>query len=767
MELNEIKIRNAYSIKRDLILVYKEGKKRKLHRIKGFFWYVIIKTVDWKKNKNKLISSGLIKGFVELGDYTKIQADKSDGKWSDATSLIKVLDQYEIEHFEGDLHTAKRFLVDNEMEVSSEYDILYFDIETDDTNRKIEIGATRILSFGAIDNNGRSYYFDDDDEKVLIKKALKLFLKYDIITGWNIDDFDIPYLEKRWEQFSKSKKRYKGSLVPWHKVAKIDMLRRARKLFKEDASLKSYSLENVSQHFLKKGKIKFEGKVVDLDKETLQKYNMHDVELLKELDEKTGMIDLIAKECVMAKCLIRDFAGVYVSVPLDMMILREAHKEGIWCPSKKVVGEEVNYVGGLVFDPEIGYHKNVYVFDFTSLYPSIIMTSNIGFDTLVKERKEGGWETIKNPGTGADFLKSRESVVSKVVRQLVEERQSYKKLRLDLVAQGKMESEEYTQARANEIIVKELSNSVYGIMGNQALRYYDTKVAESITKTGHWLLNFTKDFFNDYPYFKVIYGDTDSVFVSSMQGDAIVEMLVENVLGKYHQKLQDSLREFGIDRSYINLKYEKLFSGMILVKKKYYTGRVINIEGKKVNEFVAKGIDLVKKATFPMVVKAQRKLIDMILDGEDELKIKAFVDKELFRLNNDRFGFDELKISTGINKDLKDYKMKNAPHVKLARAHFEEKGELEIREMEYVVIDDKAPKDSLEGLATREQFTGEFDRIYYWNQKVWPPLLRILEATFPKVEWDNIYSIPIVRKKQRVSKNQLSLFPDAKSLPKA
>lgn len=754
----KIKIRNAYSEKDDLVIVYSDGKRRKKMSMPNYLWYCVIKLSDWEKHSKKLLLSGVLDHTELEGNFVKLFSSKLDGKFSDASNLVKLLDQYEIEHFEADLHTAKRYLVDHDVEIDDKYDILYFDIETDDTNRKIEIGATRILSFGAIDNRGKRYYFNDEDELQLLKRIKQLFLKYDVIAGWNIDEFDIPYIEKRIDfklaEINKSVKRYKGgSVIPWYKIARIDMLRRARKLFKEDASLKSYSLESVSQHFLKKGKVKFEGKVVDLDPEVLKEYNMHDVELVKELDEHTGMIDLIAKECVMAKCLIRDFAGVYVSVPLDMMLLREAHKESIWCPSKRVVEDEVDYVGGLVFEPEKGFHKNVYVFDFTSLYPSIIMTSNIGFDTLVKERKNE--DCITNPGTGSLFLKNKESIVAKVVRKLVEERQVYKKLRLQLVGEGKMESEEYTQARANEIIVKELSNSVYGIMGNQVLRYYDINVAESITKTGHYLLEFTRDYFNGIEGLKVIYGDTDSVFVAAKDTNYDVEALLK----QYHAELEANLeKQFNISKSRINLKYEKLFSGLIMVGKKYYTGRVINIEGKKVDEFIAKGIDYVKKATFPMVKTAQKELVEMILREESELKIRAFVDKEVFRIKNERFKFDDIKISVGINKELGDYKMKNAPHVKLARAQFEEKGELEIREIEYVVIDDHAPKDQLSGLATREQFKGEFDRTYYWNQKIWPALLRILEAAFPKVDWDEIYYIPILTKRQRVSKNQLPLF---------
>lgn len=751
--LSNIKIRNAYSHKNNLVFTYKEGKKRKTLEIKEYLWYCVIKTTDWMEHQDKLLRSNCVLSYEVGAEYTKLFADKNEGAPnSRSKSLLSNLQSFEVEVFEADLHSAKRFMVDNEVEVSEEYDILYFDIETDDTTRKIEIGKTRILSFGAIDNHGKEFYFDDEDEKDLLKKAWKLMHKYDVVAGWNINEFDIPYIEDRiYKLFNRGIQR------KWYKIARIDMLARARKLFKEDAALRSYSLENVSQHFLKKGKIKFEGKVVDLPPDKLKEYNMHDVYLLKELDEKTGMIDLIAKECAFSKCLIRDFAGVYVSQVLDNMILREAHKMNIYCPSKKKVDEEVDYVGGLVFDPQVGYHKNVYVFDFTSLYPSIIMTSNIGFDTIAntEEKIDSEFEhLLTNPGTKVFFNSKQESVISKVIRRLLEERKAYKKLRLDLVGAHKMETEEYTQARANEIIVKELSNSVYGIMGNQHLRYYQLEIAESITKTGHYLLEFTRDFFNSLEGMNVIYGDTDSVFVA---GEKVMD--VENVLKQYHEELENNLKRFNIQKSYIQLKYEKLFSGMILVGKKYYAGRVTNIEGKEVNEFVVKGLDMVKKATLPIAYLAQKTLVEMILEDSTQEELMEYVEEQKKKIMENEFSFDELKVRTGINKDIKDYKQLNAPHVKLARSIIEDKGVLETNEIEYVIVDDTAAKDSVEGLALREQYTGKFDRNFYWNNRVWPPMKRILESVFPTVEWDNLYEIKKERKSRiKIEPGQQPLF---------
>lgn len=753
-EISKIQIRNAWSEGKDLVLLHKENQKRKKVRIKNYPWYFTIRKEDWIKHNlinNVYLLSIVNGGFVEYGEYYKLFFKGTGGKVNNnAKELIEAFKKSNIETFETDVHSAKRYMTDYPVEVSEEYDILYWDIETDDTTRKIEIGKYRILSIAAIDNNGNEFYFDGEEEE-LIRNFLKLVEKYDVIAGWNTDEFDLPYLKGMYgddDKWINGRMELYKIKFDWYKVASIDMLKRARKVYKEDASLKSYSLENISQYFLGHGKVKFEGKVIDLynsDKETFKKYNIQDVKLLKELDEKMGMIDLIAKECKMSKTLIRDFKGLYVSEVLDNMILREAHKQGIMAPSRKS-GEHVDYAGGLVFEPKPGLYKNVYVFDFKSLYPSIILTSNIGFDSVVTNQEQY-MNSITNPGTTIKFRKDKQSIIATVVERLVEERQIYKQKRLDLVTKGKMKSKEYEQARANEIIIKELSNSVYGIMGLQSMRYYSLETAESITKMGHWLLNFSRDFF-EANGFNVIYGDTDSLFVQ-VDGHLHIEQIQEI----YHKELELQLKKYNIDKSWIYFKYEKLFESVIMIGKKYYVGNVTNIEGQDVNEFVAKGLDLVKKATIPIMLESQKVIIDNILEGKSEEAIHLILKMYKTRMFEAEFTFDDLKIATRIGKDLNDYKQVNAPHVRIAKELALLNGNSENSEIAYVVVDDTQSPNTL---AHRGTFTGEFDRTYYWNNKVLPGLIRVLEVVYPNTNWKDIYQIKKLSKK--IAKNQLSLW---------
>lgn len=763
--IRDIKIRNAYSDKDDLVFVYRDGKQRRKLIVKNYPWYFLVKTIDYKQHFifRQLEDDGIIR--TELGsEFTKIFASKNDGKKiSHANNAIDILSKEGIKLYEADLNTVKRYMVDNEVNVSSDYNVLYFDIETDDTDRIIRIGQTRILSFAACDREGNTYFFDDEDEEELLNNIFKTFNKYDVITGWNINGFDLPYI-RGYTEFITNPDGSEGRIwhpgrmeiynmkFDWYRMPNIDMMSRAQKMFKEGAALKSYSLDNVSNYFLGKRKIKFEGRVIDLynnNRELLKEYNIRDVTLLRELDEKTGMIDLVGKECEIGKTLFLNFKGEYVSEILDMMIMREAHKSNIYVPSK-IKRNERSYVGALVLEPTAGVHDMVYVFDYSSLYPSIILSSNIGFDTLAQA---GENDVITNPGTRVKFTKSKQSIIAKVVEQLVNERQIYKKKRLDLVEKQLLNTEEYKTARAGEVIVKELSNSVYGLMGDQRHRYYSRETAESITKTGHFLLEFARDYFR-YLGYEVIYGDTDSVFVKTGR---VID--VDTILENYHKQLEDVLKkEFNIEKSYIKLKYEKLFQRMILVEKKYYCGRIINIEGKEVNTISKVGIDSVKKGVPPISAKLQDELIEIILNGANIEEVEKFIADARETIEKTNFKFDDIRIMTKVGKEISEYseKSQNQPHVLLAKKIIARDGYLTSSEIEYVVLDGEKETSDITRLALRDEYNGDFDRKWYWNERVYNPLKRILTASFKNYDW-NKFTIKKERK-QKIHPGQKALF---------
>ena len=189
-ELKDIKIRNAYSDGQDIVLVYRDGGRKKRKVIENFQWYFAVKKSDYI-NKKKVFDELMEGNVINKIDFdsnfplfVKIYATKTDKKNSDHRIALTYLHEHNIKTYEGDLNSVRRFLLDNDVTISDEYDVLYFDIETDDSERKIEIGAKRILSCAAVDKEGNTYYFDDDDEKELLQKMWRLFTRYDDYRDW-------------------------------------------------------------------------------------------------------------------------------------------------------------------------------------------------------------------------------------------------------------------------------------------------------------------------------------------------------------------------------------------------------------------------------------------------------------------------------------------------------------------------------------------------------------------------------------------------------
>jgi DNA polymerase elongation subunit (family B) len=769
-KLVNIEIRNAYNVKNDIVISYRKNNKLKKLKIRDFKWYFAVNGKEFANNQSffqSLLDQDLVEMYEPVfnSKFVKVYCNKQGGKRdSEARIVLEMLKEKNIRTYEADLPTVKRFIADTDLKISDQYEPLYFDIETDDTTRKIEIGKHRILSIAAVDKQGNEFFFDDASEEDMLVKFFNLISNYDVLIGWNSSGFDLPYIKGYTEYvlnadgtegriWHDGRMQLYGLDFNWASLPTVDMMNVVKKMYKEGAYLKSYSLESVSQYLLKKGKVKFEGKVIDLynnNRAKLKEYNIKDTTLLKEIDEKIGMLELLGKECSIGKALMLNFKGQYVGEILDSMILEECHKQEIFAPSKKGLNRE-SYVGALVLDPVVGLHDNVYVFDYTSLYPSIILTSNIGFDTVTTLDNK---DAITNPGSGIKFSKKKKSVIASVVERLVKERQIYKKQRLEFVEKGLMDTPEYKTARANEVIVKELSNSIYGIMGDQNQRYYSLAIAESITKTGHWMLKTATDFFNKQNGCKVIYGDTDSVFVKADH-----ELNTEELLKEYHSEIKKTLKDdFNIDNSYINLKYEKKFESFILIEKKYYAGLITEIEGKKVNKFAATGIDLVKKTTIPIGYESQKTIIDMIFEKQPIEKIENYIKQQKEKIMTDEFSFKDIKITRSVSRDLSEYKEKalNQPHIKIAKRIIEEKGYLDSKEISYVVLNEKLPTSDDSRICEEKDYVGKFDRIFYWNEKVYNLMDRILNIALPNFDWNKFYEK--APKKEKVDPNQLKLF---------
>jgi DNA polymerase elongation subunit (family B) len=715
-------------------------------------WYFLVHCNDQGK-LSALLSTTLERPKLErTGDYLKVYAQDRDLR----TKLVLLLENNGITTYEGDLLLDKRWYIDHEIEIGTTFKKLYFDIETDDTSPIITVGKDRILSFAAVDDQGKTYFevlednSDEAEEKLLIK-FLKLVRKYDIILGWNSSGFDIPYLKERMKKYELNKhKDYK-----WREFAKYDLLKRFRHIFRFDSHIKSFSLEFVSNHFLGRGKIKHAEKIIELwknNKEKLKEYNIEDCNLVKELDEKLGVSNMMIRQSQWCGVPPAQF-GLYSII--DAYILKKAHGIGKYCKTSvnalkerslensrthenpnDTDTEKSKYVGALVLEPQTGKYSNVYTFDFKGLYPSMMRTSNIGYDSI---RYEAAADRMTNPGTltmlrqsgivKPTYFDKVPSVINLAISDLITKRGEYKELKLKMIEEGTNKGTDWERVVSDEIIVKELANSTYGIMGLEYGRYYSVDIAESITLFGQWNILFAKKFFENQG-FNVIYGDTDSVFVST--GDELID--VDSYLEKFHYELEMTLKEsYGIDKSFIQLNFDKQYDSFLLIAKKTYVGHVINIEGKKTNDLYARGLEFHKKNTFDYAAKKQKELIELVLSkniSKPELYNWSQSTRDDFYKRS--FTADELTITQKVGKGVEEYSRTPPLHVRLAQKIHQETGvDLHHSEIDYIITSGSSKKSNKANGILSSEFTGEFDRDYYWENKTLPILERITKTIYP------------------------------------
>lgn len=841
---NKHKLINTWNVSNDKVtVVFEDGSGNRFRETMVPDWYFGILEEQYKEAKELVKSRKLqqvlrtekdtkFPGFVKVFVPPEVMecANGKNPRVLNRYQVVQLFDKNGIKTYEGDLAPNRRWYVDIEAEIApaKSFSKLYFDIETDDSGGKIAIGKERIVSFGAVDNTGKKYFgklkaMTDEAEEDFLKSCLKIICNYDMIIGWNSREFDIPYLKERMKKYELDRSDYykaRGEeyLWKWKEIAKADLLKRFRHAYRFDSNLRSFSLDYISNHFLGHGKIKHEKqRIIDLwhnDQKLLKEYNLEDCKLVKELDDKQGTSDMMILQSSWCGVPPSDF-GLYSII--DAFILRTAHKAGMMerssmtAISEKVKygknmgeyedlkktedpseadAEKKKYLGGLVLTPETGFYEHVYVFDFKSLYPSMMKTSNIGPDTLMYE--DDG-KCIINPGTQEllrktgeikeTYFKKEHGTIYLAISDLMTKRKEYKKKKFDMIEKHTNHGPEWDQAVSDEIVVKEIANSTYGIMGLEYGRYFDVDVAESITLFGQWMILNAKKFFESQG-FKVIYGDTDSVFVATKD-----KMDVHAVLDKYHTGLTVELKEqYRMDEHFIELEFDKEYDGFILIAKKTYCGHTINHEGKDVDSIYARGIEFQKRGTFGYGAAKQKEIVDVIMKG---LPSTAKVKKWLIATKKDfydrEFTRQELAISNKVGKNLSDYDKprKNAEkvkvvadgqtnlfgeevgtrivleasekkptlplHVRIAKQIKEKTGEFyKNTEVEYIVTSHDKKIDGVH----IDDFDGTWCKEYYWENKTLPLLKRIISVTHPKIDFETLYN-KLVEESGEVEANTL------------
>jgi len=566
------------------------------------------------------------------------------------------------------------------------------------------------------------------DEKTLLLKFLDALqeIQPHIMTGWNCDAFDIPYLYNRIKRVLGKSNAYRLSPIgemfysPYRNrytiagISVLDYMTVYKKFsYKE---LPSYALNAVSMTELGRGKVEYEGNLDDLmenDIETFIHYNITDVELILELDKKLQYIDLVRGIAHVGYVPYEDF--VYSSKYLEGALLTYLKNiGGIVAPNKpadrrekmeqlKESGEQ-GFIGAFVKDPVPGRYEWMYDLDLTSLYPSIIMTLNISPETKIAKIEDWSAESFVR-GTKESYIVDGKIVTHEKLKEFLDKykytvasngvmynseyvglipailndwfdkRVEYKN---EMKRWGKDGNEEkYEFYKKRQLVQKILLNSLYGVLGLPAFRFYDIDNAEAVTLTGQTVIKKTQDAINskynkelktdaiDY----VQYVDTDSVFVSCLplvknrfpnidtndieiMTPKIYEIAteVQDYVNQFYDVMSKKL--FNTEKHRLEIKQEMIGRTGFWQKKKRYALWIISDNGVPMDKLEVKGLDIVRSSFPKSFQKIMKSVLIDILKGKEKNEIDDYILN--FKKELDSIIYAEVAKNSSI-KEIKKY----------------------------------------------------------------------------------------------------------------
>jgi DNA polymerase II len=667
--------------------------------INHFQPYFFIKEADQKKAlkfENFEYQKTKLKNFQDE-KLLKILVDEP----KEVSQLRHIFEEEGIECFEADIIYKRRFLIDNKLsgtiEVEGDFDyqedvkvyrnptlkpieskiklkVMSIDIETDPKAKRIfsiAIAQEKFEKVLVISDKKLKKAESFEDEEDLLERFFDIIDEQDpdIITGWNLIDFDLKVIRERCKKlhipFTIGKGKAEGRLIirkGFFQTSKA--IAQGRQIIdlmpwiQPTVKLPDYRLETVAQHFVKEGKVKSvpPTEIEEYLKKSPQKvvdYNLQDAVLVLKILEKSDVLNLNMRRSIATGLLLDEVKGSISA--LDSLYLRRLRDRNYVAPSVKHTTKESQIMGGYVMESKPGIYENIIVLDFKSLYPSLMRTFNI--DPLMFGKKG-----IKAPN-GATFSK-KTGVMPEILQELWDLREEYRK--------KKDEPGRYA--------IKILMNSFFGVMASPNCRFFNLELANSITGFAQMFVKKTAEMVKDKGY-EVIYSDTDSVFIIAGKNP---EKIGKQLAKELNITIQDFItKTYKID-SYLELEFEKAYTQFLMPKlrgsakgaKKKYAGLV---KGK----LEITGLEAVRSDWTPLAKKFQKALLLQIFKKKEPTK---FIQKFVEDLNNGKYD-DLLVYKKRLRKELEDYAV-NTPHKKAAMKLIKAKGKLKTTTISYIVTKD-------------------------------------------------------------------------------
>ena len=690
--------------------------------IHPFAPYFYVKTNDVKK------ISKYLKNFTvretNLTNFSKEKVTKISSENQTSLNALHKLIHKSVDTYEADIKPQYRFIIDNallgnieisdkeEYQISEKINRIYqnpkissfedenfspklkiasIDTEWDEKGNLICIGihSEKFSKVFMITSHKLNNVISCSSESECLEKFRSelISLDPDIITGWNFIDFDLPNLKILFEKnkipfdlgrtnspvrlrIESNFFRNSSADIPGRQV--IDALNLIRDPFIKEAptikhaNFESYTLEDVSQSLLKKGKL-IKGKfrheeIVSLYKKNTEKshqaladYNLLDCKLVYEILEKTSLIELsIERSQLTGLPMDRQSASI---AAFDSLYIREANARGLVSPTSVYVQKPEKIIGGYVKDSISGIYHSVLVLDFKSLYPSVLKTFNIDPSSLL-EKPGKIQETIETPNK--TYFKNTNGILPDIITKLHKAREKAKSQKRELAS----------------FAIKIIMNSFWGVLASPNCRYFNFDMASSITAFARQIIQLTAKEIEKKYKFPVIYSDTDSIFLHSNL-EKKEALLLGPKVADYINNFYDSYVQKNYNReSFLELEFEKLYISMLIPKlrgkletagaKKRYAGLKLiqDKESKKDKEEVEiVGLEAIRGDWTDAAQEFQVQLLEKVFHKKE---IASFIKSYIKDLKSGKLD-SKLIYTKSIRKNLNEYTKTTPPHVKAAR----------------------------------------------------------------------------------------------------
>ncbi|MCL4312337.1 MAG: DNA polymerase II [Candidatus Thermoplasmatota archaeon] len=590
-----------------------------------------------------------------------------------------------------------------------ELKIFSFDIENSISTREIFVIGYSIYFDGKIREGSLT-----GSEPEILKGFNELVQKEDpdIITGYNIDGYDMPLLDERMKfnrlQFSIgrdfiSPRRIMDQYWRLHGRVIDDTWWEVRKVLHP----KHETLNYVSNMLLNEGKENVNRLDIENEwnkrRDDVIKYCIKDAKLALLIYRKIRILDRNLYLSTVSMLPLDDVTNGGTSTYVDSLLIRRADRENIGVPMSSSKFSNDTYAGGYVHTMDPGLYDMIVVLDFKSMYPSMIIKYNICFTTLSPEG------TIIAPN-GARFLSPdvKKGLIPDLLEQLMKKRDEVKK-------QMKEDKANYEYFDGLQAAIKVLMNTFYGVLGTSFYRFTNRDISSAITAFAR---NTIKSIIEDLEKSgnKVIYGDTDSIFIES--GKDTLDEAIE-----FGNKLSSEISE----REKLILEFEKIMDPLFSHgAKKRYAGKIV-YPPSSAGEILVRGYETRRTDSFDLQSEALSRVFDLIL-SRDVDGAKGYAESLIKEVATGKIDTSKLVISRSV-KNFSEYKNASSMANVNAAKKLIDRGEIFIPGMKvsWIVTDASKTPQGVEPFIDGREFTYTPDYVYY-SKRLQETLNRVLES---------------------------------------